>query len=194
MSVSLSKGGNVSLSKTAPSMKNALVGLGWDVRSTDGQDFDLDASAFLLTAKGQVRNDQDFIFYNNLQSADGSIIHTGDNRTGEGDGDSDDETLIIKLDALAADIAKIIFVVTIHEADRRRQNFGQISGAFIRIVNNDNQTEIARYDLTEDASTETAMLFGELYRYNGEWKFRALGQGYSGGLASVCAQYGINVA
>ena len=195
MSVSLSKGGNVSLSKTAPSMKNALVGLGWDVRSTDGQDFDLDASAFLLTAKGQVRNDQDFIFYNNLQSADGSIIHTGDNRTGEGEGDGDDdETLIIKLDALAADIAKIIFVVTIHEADRRRQNFGQISGAFIRIVNNDNQTEIARYDLTEDASTETAMLFGELYRYNGEWKFRALGQGYSGGLASVCARYGINVA
>lgn len=192
MSVSLSKGGNVSLSKTAPGMKNILVGLGWDVRSTDGQDYDLDASAFLLAANGQVRNERDFIFYNNLQSVDGSVVHTGDNRTGEGDGD--DETLILKLDAVSADVAKIIFVVTIHEAQQRRQNFGQVSGAFIRIVNNDNQVEIVRYDLTEDASTETAMLFGELYRYNGEWKFRALGQGYSGGLASVCAQYGINAA
>ncbi|MDF7675286.1 TerD family protein [Neisseriaceae bacterium ESL0693] len=192
MSVSLSKGGNVSLSKTAPSMKNVLVGLGWDARSTDGQDFDLDASAFLLAANGQVRNERDFIFYNNLQAVDGSIVHTGDNRTGDGEGD--DEALIIKLDAVAADINKIIFVVTIHEAQQRRQNFGQVSGAFIRIVNNDNQAEIVRYDLTEDASTETAMLFGELYRYNNEWKFRALGQGYSGGLASVCAQYGINAA
>ncbi|MEQ0265762.1 TerD family protein [Klebsiella sp. CN_Kp073] len=192
MSVSLSKGGNVSLSKSDPSMKNVLVGLGWDVRTTDGQDFDLDASAFLLSETGKVRSDSDFIFYNNLKSADGSVTHTGDNRTGEGDGD--DESLIIKLDMIPANVAKIVFVVTIHDAQMRRQSFGQVSGAFIRLVNNDSQLEVARYDLTEDASSETAMLFGELYRYNGEWKFRAVGQGYAGGLSSVCAQYGINAS
>ncbi len=192
MGVSLSKGGNVSLSKEAPSMKNVLVGLGWDARATDGQDFDLDASAFLLTASGKVRGDADFIFYNNLKSSDGSIMHTGDNRTGEGDGD--DESLKIKLDQVPADVEKVVFVVTIHDAQARHQNFGQVSGAFIRLVNDDTQIEVARYDLTEDASTETAMLFGELYRHNGEWKFRAVGQGYAGGLASVCAQYGINAA
>ncbi|EOW1325960.1 TerD family protein [Klebsiella aerogenes] len=192
MSVSLSKGGNVSLSKSDPSMKNVLVGLGWDVRTTDGQDFDLDASAFLLSDTGKVRSDSDFIFYNNLKSADGSVTHTGDNRTGEGDGD--DESLIVKLDMIPANVAKIIFVVTIHDAQMRRQSFGQVSGAFIRLVNNDSQHEVARYDLTEDASSETAMLFGELYRHNGEWKFRAVGQGYAGGLSSVCAQYGINAS
>lgn len=192
MSVSLSKGGNVSLSKSDPSMKNVLVGLGWDVRTTDGQDFDLDASAFLLSETGKVRSDSDFIFYNNLKSADGSVTHTGDNRTGEGDGD--DESLIVKLDMIPANVAKIVFVVTIHDAQMRRQSFGQVSGAFIRLVNNDSQLEVARYDLTEDASSETAMLFGELYRHNGEWKFRAVGQGYTGGLSSVCAQYGINAS
>lgn len=192
MSVSLSKGGNVSLSKSDPSMKNVLVGLGWDVRTTDGQDFDLDASAFLLSETGKVRSDSDFIFYNNLKSADGSVTHTGDNRTGEGDGD--DESLIIKLNMIPANVAKIVFVVTIHDAQMRRQSFGQVSGAFIRLVNNDSQLEVARYDLTEDASSETAMLFGELYRHNGEWKFRAVGQGYAGGLSSVCAQYGINAS
>lgn len=190
MSVSLSKGGNVSLSKAAPTMKNVLVGLGWDARSTDGQDFDLDASVFLLAVNGKVRSDADFIFYNNLRSADSSVIHTGDNRTGEGDGD--DETLRIKLDAIADEIEKVLFVVTIHDAQARRQNFGQVSSAFIRLVDDDNQIEVTRYDLTEDASTETAMLFGELYRHDGEWKFRAVGQGYAGGLGSVCAQYGIN--
>lgn len=192
MSVSLSKGGNVSLSKSDPSMKNVLVGLGWDVRTTHGQDFDLDASAFLLSETGKVRSDSDFIFYNNLKSADGSVTHTGDNRTGEGDGD--DESLIVKLDMIPANVAKIVFVVTIHDAQMRRQSFGQVSGAFIRLVNNDSQLEVARYDLTEDASSETAMLFGELYRHNGEWKFRAVGQGYAGGLSSVCAQYGINAS
>ncbi|MCR1575490.1 MAG: TerD family protein [Klebsiella aerogenes] len=192
MSVSLSKGGNVSLSKSDPSMKNVLVGLGWDVRTTDGQDFDLDASAFLLSETGKVRSDSDFIFYNNLKSADGSVTHTGDNRTGEGDGD--DESLIVKLDMIPANVAKIVFVVTIHDAQMRRQSFGQVSGAFIRLVNNDSQLEVAHYDLTEDASSETAMLFGELYRHNGEWKFRAVGQGYAGGLSSVCAQYGINAS
>ncbi|MCT6875499.1 TerD family protein [Frischella perrara] len=192
MGVSLSKGGNVSLSKTDPGMKNVLIGLGWDVRATDGQDYDLDASVFLLAENGKVRNDLDFIFYNNLRSADGSVEHTGDNRTGEGDGD--DESIKIKLDKIPADVAKLVFVVTIHDAAVRRQNFGQIEGAFIRLVNDDTQIEVARYDLTEDASTETAMLFGELYRHNGEWKFRAVGQGYAGGLASVCAQYGINAS
>ena len=192
MGVSLSKGGNVSLSKTDPDMKNVLIGLGWDVRTTDGQDYDLDASVFLLAENGKVRNDLDFIFYNNLRSADGSVEHTGDNRTGEGDGD--DESIKIKLDKIPADVTKIVFVVTIHDATVRRQNFGQIEGAFIRLVNDDTQIEVARYDLTEDASTETAMLFGELYRHNGEWKFRAVGQGYAGGLASVCAQYGINAS
>jgi len=192
MGVSLSKGGNVSLSKEAPTMKNMLVGLGWDARSTDGQDFDLDASAFLLTSSGKVRGDADFIFYNNLKSANGSVLHTGDNRTGEGDGD--DETLKIKLDLIPATVDKIVFVVTIHDAIARRQSFGQVSGAFIRLVNDDLQQEVARYDLTEHASTETAMLFGELYRHNTEWKFRAVGQSYAGGLGSVCAQYGINAS
>ena len=192
MGVSLSKGGNVSLSKTDPGMKNVLIGLGWDVRATDGQDYDLDASVFLLAENGKVRNDLDFIFYNNLRSTDGSVEHTGDNRTGKGDGD--DESIKIKLDKIPADVAKIVFVVTIHDATVRRQNFGQVEGAFIRLVNDDTQIEVTRYDLTEDASTETAMLFGELYRHNGEWKFRAVGQGYAGGLASVCAQYGINAS
>lgn len=192
MGVSLSKGGNVSLSKTDPDMKNVLIGLGWDVRTTDGQNYDLDASVFLLAENGKVRNDLDFIFYNNLRSTDGSVEHTGDNRTGKGDGD--DESIKIKLDKIPADVAKIVFVVTIHDATVRRQNFGQVEGAFIRLVNDDTQIEVTRYDLTEDASTETAMLFGELYRHNGEWKFRAVGQGYAGGLASVCAQYGINAS
>lgn len=192
MGVSLSKGGNVSLSKTDPDMKNVLIGLGWDVRTTDGQDYDLDASVFLLAENGKVRNDLDFIFYNNLRSTDGSVEHTGDNRTGKGDGD--DELIKIKLDKIPADVAKLVFVVTIHDATVRRQNFGQVEGAFIRLVNDDTQIEVTRYDLTEDASTETAMLFGELYRHNGEWKFRAVGQGYADGLASVCAQYGINAS
>ncbi|ELV7510574.1 TerD family protein (plasmid) [Aeromonas caviae] len=190
--VSLSKGANVSLTKTDPSIKRVLVGLGWDARSTDGQDFDLDASAFLLSASGKVRSPADFIFYNNLASVEGSVKHTGDNRTGEGDGD--DESLKINLDLVPADVAKIVFVVTIHDAAARGQNFGQVSGAFIRLVNEDTQKEVTRYDLSEDASTETAMLFAELYRHNGEWKFKAIGQGYKGGLSSVCAEYGVSAA
>ncbi|BDS28569.1 TerD family protein [Aeromonas caviae] len=190
--VSLSKGANVSLTKTDPSIKRVLVGLGWDARSTDGQDFDLDASAFLLSASGKVRSPADFIFYNNLASVEGSVKHTGDNRTGEGDGD--DESLKINLDLVPADVAKIVFVVTIHDAAARGQNFGQVSGAFIRLVNEDTQKEVTRYDLSEDASTETAMLFAELYRHNGEWKFKAIGQGYKGGLSSVCAEYGVSAS
>ncbi len=190
MGVSLSKGGNVSLSKTDPGLKQVLIGLGWEARSTDGVDFDLDASAFLLTESGKVRGDNDFIFYNNLRSVDGSVEHTGDNRTGAGEGD--DEALKIDLDKVPADITKIVFTVTIHDADARKQNFGMVADAFIRIVNDDSNVEVARFDLTEDASTETAMVFGEIYRHDGEWKFRAVAQGYAGGLKAMCAQYGIN--
>ncbi|AWH88189.1 TerD family protein [Limnobaculum parvum] len=191
MGVSLSKGGNVSLSKADPQMTRVLIGLGWDDRSTDGADFDLDASAFLLSASGKVRGDNDFIFYNNLKSQCGSVEHTGDNRTGDGDGD--DESLKINLASIPADVEKVVFTVTIHDADVRRQNFGQVANAFIRVVNELTNIEIARYDLSEDASTETAMVFGELYRHNGEFKFRAVGQGYAGGLAAMATQYGIHV-
>jgi len=191
MSVSLSKGGNVSLSKAAPTMKNVLVGLGWDVRATDGQDFDLDASAFLLSASGKVRSDADFIFYNNLKSADGSVTHTGDNRTGEGDGD--DEQIKIDLAKVPAEVKKLVFAVTIYDAEARKQNFGMVSNSYMRIYNNDNGTEIARFDLSEDASTETAMIFGELYRHGAEWKFKAVGQGFAGGLSALASQHGVNV-
>jgi tellurium resistance protein TerD len=190
MGVSLSKGGNVSLSKTDPGLKKVLIGLGWEARSTDGVDFDLDASAFLLTETGKVRGDSDFIFYNNLRSVDGSVEHTGDNRTGAGDGD--DEAIKIDLEKVPTVVSKIVFTVTIHDADARKQNFGMISDAFIRVVNDDSNVEVARFDLTEDASTETAMVFGEIYRHNGEWKFRAVAQGYAGGLKAMCDQYGIN--
>ena len=189
MALSLSKGGNLSLSKEAPGMTKVLVGLGWDARSTDGQDFDLDASAFLLKADGKVRADSDFIFYNQLKSVDGSVEHTGDNRTGEGDGD--DEAIKVDLSKVPADIDRIAFTVTIHEAEARKQNFGQVRGAFIRIVNQDNNSEVARYDLAEDASTETAMIFAELYRNGSEWKFRAVGQGFNGGLKPLAESYGL---
>ena len=189
MALSLSKGGNLSLTKEAPGMTKVLVGLGWDARSTDGQDFDLDASAFLLKADGKVRADSDFIFYNQLKSVDGSVEHTGDNRTGEGDGD--DEAIKVDLSKVPADIDKIAFTVTIHEAEVRKQNFGQVRNAFIRIVNQDTNSEVARYDLAEDASTETAMIFAELYRNGAEWKFRAVGQGFAGGLKPLAESYGL---
>lgn len=191
MSVSLAKGGNVSLSKEEPGLTHILIGLGWDTRTTDGTDFDLDASAFLLGASDKVRGDSDFIFYNNLRSSDGSVEHTGDNRTGEGDGD--DEALKVELGKVPADVQKIAVSVTIHEGEARRQSFGMVSNAFIRVVNDATGREIARYDLSEDASTETAMIFGEVYRHNGEWKFRAVGQGFKGGLASMARNYGVNV-
>jgi tellurium resistance protein TerD len=192
MAVSLVKGGNVSLSRTAPSLKRILIGLGWDAKATDGGDFDLDASAFLLAENGKVKGDDDFIFYNQLLSKCGSVEHTGDNRTGDGDGD--DEALKINLDKVPASIKRIVIGVTIHEADIRKQNFGQVSDAFMRIVNLDNDIEIARFDLAEDYSTETAMIFGEVYNHNGEWKFKAVGQGFSGGLESMCRQFGVTVA
>jgi tellurium resistance protein TerD len=192
MAVSLSKGGNVSLSKEAPGLKAIFVGLGWDTRSTDGAEFDLDASAFLLDTGGKVRNDQDFIFYNQLKSSDGSVEHMGDNRTGAGEGD--DEVIKISLDKVPNNVDKISVTVTIHDADTRRQNFGMVSNAFIRVVNQLDNREIARFDLSEDMSTETAMIFGEIYRYKGEWKFKAVGQGFTGGLAAMARHYGVDVA
>lgn len=191
MAISLTKGQNISLSKTDPSLKNVLVGLGWDARSTDGQDFDLDSSIFMATENGKVPSDSHFIFYNQLRSPCGGVEHTGDNLTGDGDGD--DESVIVKLDQVQSDIKSLFITVTIHEAEVRRQNFGQVSNAFVRLVNNDTNEEVVRFDLSEDYSTETAMVFGEIYRHNGEWKFRAIGQGYSGGLFALCKQYGVNV-
>ncbi|MEN3269966.1 TerD family protein [Pseudonocardia sp.] len=191
MSVSLTKGGNVSLSKEAPGLTAVIVGLGWDVRSTTGADFDLDASAILLNADGKVVSDKHFVFFNNLTSPDGSVEHTGDNLTGEGEGD--DEAIKVNLATVPAEIARIVFPVSIYDADTRRQSFGQVTNAFIRVVNAAGEKEIARYDLTEDASTETAMLFGELYRHGPEWKFRAVGQGYASGLAGIARDFGVNV-
>lgn len=191
MSVSLSKGGNVSLSKEAPGLTRILIGLGWDVRETDGADYDLDASLFMLNAAGRVRSDSDFIFYNNLRSTDGSVEHTGDNLTGEGDGD--DESVKVNLSQVPGDVDSLAVAVTIHDATARGQNFGQVENAFIRVVNDDNGTEIARYDLSEDASVETAMVFGSIYRHGADWKFRAVGQGYSGGLGPLAQSYGISV-
>ena len=191
MALTLQKGGNLSLSKQDPNLKRLVVGLGWDARSTDGQDFDLDASAFLLNAGGRVRNDSDFIFYNQLVSVDGSVTHTGDNRTGEGDGD--DEQIKIDLSKIAPDVDKIAVTVTIHDYDARRQNFGQVRNAFIRVVNEDSGAEVVRFDLGEDFSTETAVIFAEVYRNGAEWKFRAVGQGYAGGLKALCNSYGIMI-
>ena len=191
MGVSLAKGGNVSLTKEAPGLTSVLVGLGWDVRTTMGADFDLDASALLCQA-GRVLGDEWFVFYNQLKSPDGSVEHTGDNLTGEGDGD--DETILIDLPAVPAVCDKIIFPVSIHQADERGQTFGQVSNAYIRVVNQADGAELARYDLSEDASTETAMIFGELYRYQGEWKFRAVGQGYASGLRGIALDFGVNVS
>jgi len=191
MAVSLSKGGNVSLSKEAPGLKGVRVGLGWDTRVTDGSAFDLDASVFLLNEGGKVRSDSDFVFYNNKNGGNGSVVHQGDNTTGEGSGD--DEVVAVTLDQVPAEIQKLSFAVTIHDAEGRRQNFGMVSNAFIRVVNADGGTEIARYDLSEDASTETAMIFGELYRHSGEWKFKAIGQGFAGGLGPLAQSFGVNV-
>jgi tellurium resistance protein TerD len=191
MALSLSKGQNLSLTKTDPGLKKLVVGLGWDPRATDGQEFDLDASAFLLTASGKIRTSEDFIFYNQKVSSCGSVNHTGDNRTGDGDGD--DEQIKVDLSLIPADVQRIAITVTIHEAAQRSQSFGQVSNAFVRILNEESGKEVVRYDLTEDASTQTAMIFSELYRHNGEWKFKAIGQGYAGGLKAMCDQFGITI-
>jgi tellurium resistance protein TerD len=191
MAVSLAKGGNVSLSRTTPNLRKILIGLGWDARSTDGASFDLDASIFMLQENGLVRRDEDFIFYGNLASLCQSIQHNGDNRTGAGEGD--DESIIVELEKIPLGANRLAVTVTIHEAEGRRQNFGQVSGAFIRVVNMDNDIELVRFDLTEDYGPETAMIFGEIYRYQEEWKFKAIGQGYSGGLKAMCSRYGVDV-
>jgi tellurium resistance protein TerD len=191
MGVVLAKGGNVSLTKEAPNLTKALVGLGWDVRTTTGAGFDLDASALLVGANGKVLSDAHFVFYNNLTSPDGSVTHTGDNRTGEGDGD--DEAIVLDLAAVPADVERIVFPVSIYDAPARQQSFGQVRNAFIRVVDQSDGNELARYDLSEDASTETAMIFGEIYRNGAEWKFRAVGQGYDTGLAGIATDFGVQI-
>ncbi|MBY0446080.1 MAG: TerD family protein [Burkholderiales bacterium] len=190
MAISLQKGGNVNLSKEAPSLKKLVLGLGWDPRATDGSAFDLDGSAFLLKADGKVRADSDFIFYNNLKSTDGSVTHAGDNTSGQGDGD--DEKIVIDLALVPADIEKITVGVTIHDAEARKQNFGMVGKAYIRCLDANGDKEIARYDLSEDSSTETAMIFGEIYRAGAEWKFKAVGQGFAGGLGPLARSFGIS--
>jgi tellurium resistance protein TerD len=191
MGVSLSKGGNVSLTKAAPGLTAVVVGLGWDVRSTTGVDFDLDASALGLAENHKIVSDEYFVFFNNLKSPDGAIEHTGDNLTGEGEGD--DEQIKVDLANTPAQVSSIVFPVSIYDGDARGQSFGQVRNAFIRVVNAADQSELARYDLSEDASTETAMVFGELYRNGPEWKFRAIGQGYASGLAGIARDFGVNL-
>ncbi|MEI6706896.1 MAG: TerD family protein [Methylococcales bacterium] len=191
MAISLSKGGNVNLSKEAPGLNKIIVGLGWDARATDGAAFDLDASAFLVKLDGKVRSDSDFCFYNNKVAGDGSVQHQGDNLTGAGEGD--DEVVKVELSKIPSDLDKVVFSVTINDAEARRQSFGQVSHAYIRIVNEEGGAEIARYDLSEDASTETAMIFGEIYRVGTDWKFKAVGQGFAGGLGPLAISFGVNV-
>ncbi len=191
MGVSLSKGGNVSLGTEVPGLKSIIIGLGWDTHTGDGQGFDLDVSAFLLGETGRVGQDADFIFYNNLRSADGSVEHAGDNRTGAGEGD--DEALKINLEKIPAHVVRIVVVASIHEAEARKQNFGMVANAFIRVVNLADYREIARFDLSGDLGTETALLFGEIYRQGGDWKFKAVGQGHAGGLGPLARNYGVEV-
>jgi tellurium resistance protein TerD len=190
VTVNLAKGGNVSLTKQAPGLSAVVVGLGWDARTTDGRAFDLDASAIVCDAEGKVLSDKHFVFFNNLSSPEGAVQHTGDNLTGEGGGD--DEQVKVNLAGLPPDAGRIVFAVSIYEGDTAGQTFGQVRNAFIRVVNEHGGAELARYDLSEDASTETAMVFGELYRNNAEWKFRAVGQGYSAGLAGIARDFGVN--
>ncbi|GGJ80741.1 TerD family protein [Deinococcus aquiradiocola] len=190
MAVSLTKGGNVSLSKEAPGLKKITLGLGWDPRKTDGKEFDLDAMVFLVNDAGKVRSDADFVFFNNKQSSDGSVVHAGDNRSGAGDGD--DETIMIDLEKLPADVQKVVATVVIYEGKERGQNFGMVDKAYIRVLNGDGGAEIARFDLSEDAGTVTAMIFGEVYRSGADWKFKAIGQGYDAGFQALVQSYGVN--
>lgn len=190
MAISLQKGGNVNLSKEAPSLTKMVIGLGWDPRATDGAAFDLDGSAFLLKVDGKARSDADFIFYNNLKSTDGSVTHAGDNTSGQGEGD--DEKIMVDLAMVPAEIDKITIGVTIHDAEARKQNFGMVGKAYIRCLDANGDKEIARYDLSEDGSTETAMIFGEIYRAGAEWKFKAVGQGFAGGLGPLARSFGIS--
>ena len=193
MPINLSKGQKVDLTKGNASLKHIMVGLGWDVNAFDsGADFDLDASAFMCGANGKCPTEKEFVFYGNLEHPSGAVKHQGDNLTGEGDGD--DEQIFVDLKAIPESVDKIAFTVTIYEAQERRQNFGKVSNAYIRIVDEDTNQELIRYDLGEDFSIETAIVVGELYRHNGEWKFNAIGSGFQGGLAALCGHYGIQVA
>ena len=191
MAVSLKKGGSVSLKKRAPGLSKALMGLGWDERVSGGADFDLDAVCFLLKSNDKVGKDEDFIFYNNLNSACGSVSHAGDNRTGAGAGD--DEVVYVEIGKIPADVQRIVFAVTIHDAEERRQNFGMVRNAFIRIVDDKTSKEIARYDLSEDYSTEASIVFGDLYRERSDWRFRAVGDGFYGGLETIAQNFGVNI-
>lgn len=193
MPISLQKGQKVDLTKSNPGLDKLRVGLGWDLNKYDGgTDFDLDTAAFLLNESGKVPTQEDFIFYGNLKSKTDAVIHQGDNRTGEGDGD--DETIMVELSKIPSNITKIDFTVTIYEAEQRKQNFGQVSNAFIRIVDETTNQELIRYDLGEDFSIETAVVVGELYRNGSDWKFNAIGSGFQGGLAALCKNFGIDVA
>ena len=192
MGITLAKGQKVDLTKSNPGLKNIVVGLGWDVNKYDGgHSFDLDTAAFLTAGNGKVTTDTDFVFYNNLRHPSGAVVHLGDNLTGVGAGD--DEQIKVSLDQVPANIERIAFTVTIHEAMERNQNFGQVSNSYIRVMDEATGTELIRYDLGEDFSIETAIVVGELYRHNGEWKFNAVGSGYQGGLAALCGNFGINV-
>ncbi|MDR6506737.1 TerD family protein [Arthrobacter oryzae] len=190
-SLTLTKGNNLSLTKADPGLERALIGLGWDPRTTSGEAFDLDASALLVGADGKVRSQDDFIFYNQLQAKDGSVVHQGDNRSGVGEGD--DEQILIDLSLIAADVDRVVIVVSIDQADARGQNFGQIRGAYCRVLNQDTDQEVVRYDLSEDAAPETSMIFAEIYRNRAEWKFRAVGQGYATGLHGIATDFGISL-
>lgn len=192
MGIQLAKGQRIDLTKTNPGLTKAIIGLGWDTNKYQGgHDFDLDASAFLVDSNNKCQNDHDFVFYNNLEHPSGSIIHTGDNRTGEGDGD--DEQLIVDFTKIPPSVHRIGITVTIHDAELRQQNFGQVSNAFVRLVDNANNQELLRFDLGEDFSIETAVVVCELYRHGNDWKFNAIGSGFSGGLASLCRNYGLQV-
>lgn len=191
MAISLQKGQRVDLTKDRPSLKNVLIGLGWDINHYDGEtDFDLDASAFMTKANGKVGNENDFIFYGNLNHVSGSVQHMGDNRTGEGDGD--DEVIKVQLDKIPSDYDTISFTVTIYEAEKRLQNFGMVENAYVRLIDEDTGEELVRFDLTEDFSTETALVVAEIYKRAGQWKFAAIGSGYDGGLKALCKEYGID--
>ena len=191
MAISLQKGQRVDLTKDRPSLINVLIGLGWDINHYDGEtDFDLDASAFMTKANGKVGNENDFIFYGNLNHVSGSVQHMGDNRTGEGDGD--DEVIKVQLDKIPSDYDTISFTVTIYEAEKRLQNFGMVENAYVRLIDEDTGEELVRFDLTEDFSTETALVVAEIYKRDGQWKFAAIGSGYDGGLKALCKEYGID--
>jgi tellurium resistance protein TerD len=191
MALTLQKGANLSLTKEAPGLTRAVVGLGWDARSTDGSAFDLDAAALLIGADGKVRGSTDFVYYGQLADADNSVVHQGDNLTGDGDGD--DEQIIVDLTKVPADVERVVFTASIYEAEKNNQSFGQVRNAFIRVVDGDSDSEVVRYDLSEDYATETALVFAELYRNNGDWKFKAVGQGYANGLAGIAGDFGVQL-